>query len=125
MNITLTEEQYTALVALARNGVTGQDRTIRLEQFLLDIEKSNGINRYLLWVLWQETDNIMPPTTRFPESWPPTQKMLLERIDRPIAETDVEALLKANARKPVNVLVTPDPAGIVGWTQYAVYFDGT
>lgn len=133
MNITLNEEQYSALVQLAREGAraasddprVAQDRIMRLEDFFRSIEKSNGVTRYLLWVQWQETDNPLPPTVRFPESWPPTQRQLIERLDRPIAKVDVDNLLAANAKKPVTVLVTVDPAGLVGWTEYDVYFNIT
>lgn len=121
MDFKLTQEQYSALVALARSGIPVDGR-LALEEFLKDIEKSNGATRYLLWVQWQEADQPLPPTVQFPDKWPPELRKLIERIDRPIAKADVDAVLAANASKPVNVLVTKDPAGRVGWTQEAVFF---
>lgn len=120
--ITLTAEQYTALVALARRGTRTQDEVVRLEEFLHELERANGVQRYLLWVQWQEKEAPLPAGTRFPEEWPAKQRYRIERLDRPIARVDVDKSLRANAKKPMNVLVTQDPAGVVGWTEYDVYF---
>jgi len=120
--ITLTNEEYTAVVTLARRGQTTVEEIVRLEAFFLDIEKRNNLKRYLLWIQWQEADTPLQPTTRFPEKWPPEYRRLLERLDRAIASADVDALLSKEARKPVTVLVTQDPAGVVGWTTYSAYF---
>lgn len=124
MNITLNAEQYTALVALARRGavVDGTDAVLKLEEFLRQVEKQGGVTRYFLWVRWQEAKQPLPPTTHFPQSWPPSLQQIIERLDRPIARVDVEAMLKENATSPATVLVTQDPAGQVGWTELDVYF---
>jgi hypothetical protein len=126
--ISLTEEQYSALVTLAREGVKNPDggvlpeKSRRLEAFLRDIEETAGIKRHILWVQWQETDYPLPAGTSFPETWPPELRFYLEFVTRPIAKVDVEKALDANARKPMNVLVTRDPAAIVGWTELNTYF---
>lgn len=122
MNITLTGEQYTALVALARKGAENPQQKSLLESFLKDLERTNNIVRYFLKVRWQEASSPMPPTTRFPDVWPPELEQDLERIDRPIAKADVNDLIKSVANRPVNVMVTPDPAGLVGWTKLDVFF---
>lgn len=123
-SFTLTLEQYTALVALARNGTTSIDQQQNLEQFLISIEKANGVIRYLLWVQWQEAGQILPPTTKFPEVWPPQLRRIIQQINRPIAKADVQALLASSATNPTNVLVTPDAAANVGWTPLDTYFPG-
>lgn len=123
-NFTLTIEQYQALVALARQGTTSSDQTLQLEQFLISIEKANGVTRYLLWVQWQELEQALPPTTKFPEQWPPNLRQRIQQLDRPVGMADVQAVLKVNAKKPTNVLVTTDPAAMVGWTPLATYFPG-
>jgi len=123
-NFTLTIEQYQALVALARAGTTSDDQRRQLEQFLVEIEKTNGVTRYLLWVQWQELEQALPPTAKFPEVWPPELRQLIQQINRPISLSDVNAVLAASAKKPTNVLVTPDPAAVVGWTPLALYFPG-
>lgn len=124
MNITLNAEQYTALVALARRGavVEGTNAVLKLEEFLRQTEKQAGVTRFFLWVRWQEAKQPLPPTTSFPTSWPPSLQQIIERLDRPIARVDVEAMLKENATSPATVLVTQDPAGQVGWTELNVYF---
>ncbi len=121
---TLTLEQYTALVALARQGTTSIDQQQNLEQFLISIEKANGVTRYLLWVQWQEAGQILPPTTKFPEVWPPELRRLIQQINRPIALADVQALLAEVATNPTNIVVTPDPAANVGWTPLNTFFPG-
>ncbi len=122
MTFTLTQQQYEALVALSRKGTTNEDETRSLEAFLRSIEKANGIARYFLLVQWQEAHQPLPASTQFPQTWPPEMRAAIEFISRPIARGDVDALLAARAKSPVNVLVTNDPAGIVGWTQLDKYF---
>lgn len=121
--ISLQQQDYEALVALAREGAKSDpDRLRKLESFLQLIEKGSGINRYFLWVQWQEANQPLPPSTNFPEKWPPELRASIELVTRPIAKVDVEKLLEQRARKPMSVLVTPDPAGIVGWTELNTYF---
>ena len=119
---TMDQESYEALVALARKGATTQNDRLSLDAFLQKVEKSNGIKRYQLWIQWQETDQPLPPTTKFPDEWPPNMRYFVELLSRPIARVDVDAVLRAHARKPVNVLVTPDPAGALGWSKLDDYF---
>lgn len=118
---TLSQEQYEALVALARIGAATPQQKRDLEAFLEPIEKAAGITRYKLWVQWQEAD-APPPKGEFPETWPPELRYYFELLSRPIARTDVDRVLVLRARNPVNVLVTPDPAALVGWTKLEDFF---
>lgn len=122
MNLTL--EQYEALIALARQGAEAADppRVVELEKWLQEIERANGITRSFLWVQWQEVDAPLPPGTNFPDVWPPEMRRSIELVTRPVAKADVDALLSSYAREPITVLVTPDPAGRVGWTPVDDYF---
>ncbi len=121
--ISLDQQDYEALVSLAREGAKSDpDRVRKLESFLRLIEQGSGIHRYFLWVQWQEANQPLPPSTDFPEKWPPELRASIELVTRPIAKVDVEKLLAQRARKPVSVLVTPDPAGVVGWTELNAYF---
>lgn len=121
-DFTLTQEQYEALVSLSRRGATTESSLRQLEVFLRSIEKANGVTRYFLLVQWQESNQALPPTAEFPKVWPPELRATIELISRPIARADVDALIKKKAKQPVNVLVTTDPAGVVGWTQLDKYF---
>jgi hypothetical protein len=121
MTFTLTQEQYEALIALAREGAA-PDRLVELEEWLKEIEDANGITRSFLWVQWQEADAPLPPGTRFPEEWPPELRRSIELITRRVARADVDAVLDQYANDPVTVLVTPDPAGRVGWTPVDDFF---
>lgn len=128
LTFSLTQQQYEALIALAREGTKDadgnvvQDKALRLDAFLKSIEKDNGITRHALWVRWQETDSPLPPTTNFPEVWPPLLTHYIELISRPIARADVDAVVAAKARRPLTVMVTKDPAALVGWTTLDDYF---
>jgi len=124
----LDQQQYEALIALAAEGTKLSDGTVdtekarRLDEFLRSIEKANGVTRSLVWVQWQETDSPLPPGTHFPDVWPPNLRKKIELITRPVARADVDALLKTQARSPVNVLCTKDPAGVLGYTPLDTFF---
>ena len=120
--ISLSQQEYEALVSLARRGATSEEDTRRLESFLQSVEKSNGIVRHFLLVQWQELNQPLPAGTDFPASWPPNQRASIELLTRPIARADVEALLVKKAKQPTNVLVTRDPAGILGWSTLDHFF---
>lgn len=119
--LSLDQEQYEALIALARKGATGDDAR-RLDAFLQDLEAKNGIIRNTLWVQWQELNQPLPPGTNFPETWPPELRHRIDLISRPIARADVDAVLKEKARQPATVLVTTDPAALIGWTKVEDFF---
>jgi hypothetical protein len=123
MTLTLDQQQYEALISLARAGTTGDaDKARQLEEFLKSIEAANNVTRSILWVRWQEMDQPLPPATRFPDSWPPEQEYFIELISRRVARADVDAVIAARARKPNNIMVTPDPGARVGWTPVDDYF---
>lgn len=120
--IPLDQEHYEALVALARKGAKNEDEARHLEAYLIDLETSAGITRHTLWMQWQELNQPLPPGTNFPEKWPPELRHRINLLTRPIARADVDAVLKEKARQPFNVLVTPDPGAMVGWTKVDDYF---
>lgn len=123
MDITLSQEEYEALIALARRGTSGDSqKTVELDVWLHRIERNNGIVRHFLMVQWQEASAPLPQGTRFPEVWPQKLRKTIEFISRPIAKADVEAVLEKYASEPVEVLVTPDPNGLLGWTPIDSYF---
>lgn len=111
--ISLQLEDYQALVALSRTS-KGPHDAIELERAIRRMDAENGIERDTLLLRWQEMDVPLPPTTRFPDVWPPELQALIERL-RPISRADVESTLKKLARRPINVMVTRDTAGRVGW----------
>lgn len=102
-------------------------QTRNLEEFLQNVEKQNGIKRYFVAVRWQELDAPLPPrvagaATRFPENWPPNLQGTLELLTRPICRADVDAYLARHASKPTCVMVTTDPALLVGWSPIDGFF---
>lgn len=120
-DLTITQEQYEALVALARAGAA-PDKLRDIDNWLLLIEQQNGIKRSFLLIQWQEQDQPLPPAVRFPETWPPNMRYALELTSREICRDDVDKVLKKRASRPTNVLVTKDPGGTLGWTQLEVFF---
>jgi len=125
---TLDQQQYEALIALAQEGTKLPDGSIdpeksrQLDSFLRLIEKANGVTRSIVWVQWQELDSPLPPGTRFPDKWPPELRRKIELVTRPVARVDVDALLAAYARKPLTILCSRDPAGILGYTPLEDFF---
>lgn len=120
--ISLEQDQYEALVALARKGAVAPEGARALETFLIDLEKRSGVHRYLLWVQWQELGQPLPQGTDFPTQWPPEMRARIDLISRPVSRADVQAVLAAQALQPTNVLVTRDPGALVGWTQLDAFF---
>ncbi len=128
MNFTLTQEQYESLLAFAQRGVCrhdgtiDQDKALALDAALKDIEKSNGITRYSLWIRWQDPTAPLPPYSNFPKTWPPNLQYFLQFVSRPIAKTDVLAIVAQRTANAVNIMVTPDPAALLGWTKVDSFF---
>lgn len=126
--ISLQQDEYEALVELARQGTLAADGTVlpdkarTLESYLVMLEKNNGIARYAVWIQWQETGAQLPPNTLFPEKWPPELRAYLSMTSRPIAKTDVQTLLSNKAINPMTVLVTKDPGATVGWMSIDTFF---
>lgn len=126
--INVTQEEYEALIALARRGTIQADGSVDeakahdLDNWLRRLEQRNGVNRYAVWLQWQEQDEPLPPGTNFPEKWPPEKRHYIALTSRPISKADVDAVLKKKARQPTSVLVTRDPAARVGWTEVNAFF---
>ena len=109
------------LVALARVGLVGKNQ-VPLDQMLARIEKTNGIRRHLLWVQWQEATAVVPVEARFPKNWPENLRTKIEQIGTPITQQQVESTVALHANKPIDILVTPDPNGVLGWSTVEQYF---
>jgi hypothetical protein len=122
MQFTLSQEQYEALVAMSRRGCADENALRRLDDFLQLIERQNEIVRSLVVVQWQEADEPLPPGTDFPEVWPPELRRQVELVGRQVARADVERVVAQASRNPVNVMVTRDPAGILGYTTLDDFF---
>lgn len=122
-DITLEQQEYEALIALARQGVAdAPNRARELEVYLEYIERKNGISRHFLALRWQELDEPLPPGVRFPDSWPPLLEATIELVTRPIARADVDQVLVTRAKNPTSVMVTNDPGRRLGWTDVDEYF---
>lgn len=121
--ISLNQEEYESLIALARKGSTddagnvNQGEAVALDAWLKLIEKKNGITRDAVWIQWQESDTPLPPTTDFPDVWPPEMRFYLELTTRLVSRADVDAVINQKASQPTNILVTRDPAARVGFTS--------
>jgi len=129
-NLTLTQQNYEALIALAQRSTVQPDGSIdqtkaqELQGYLREIEKANGITRYSLWIRWQDPSTPLPPgwKANFPKTWPPNLQFFLQLISRPLCKNDVLTVVNARTPKAVNIMVTSDLVALVGWTQLDVYF---
>lgn len=110
--VTLTRSQYESLLA----AIDG-DEQVDTAAIRAAIDSANGIQRFLLRIRWLETggSTAVPFSIREGGDWPPQQTFEL-RQDRAIAREDVDDVVRTQATNPVDVQVTPDPAGVVGWT---------
>lgn len=124
MDITLTEQEYLALVALARDALKGEtNKTLALEETLKSIESRAGLHRFLLVVRWEDLGLNPPPySAEFIDSYPAALEGRIERVDRPIAKADVVAYVATKARRAGEIYVTRDPAGRVGWSKLSQFF---
>jgi hypothetical protein len=126
--ISLSQQEYEALISLARDGTRNDDgsvdqtKALQLDAWLRQLEENSGITRDAVWVQWQESDQPLPPTTNFPDTWPPELRHYIELVTRPIARADVDAVIETQASMPVNILVTRDPAARTGWTALDDFF---
>lgn len=126
--LSMDQAAYETLIEYARQGTldaTGEvipEKARGLNSWLRMIEEKNDVHRYCLWVQWQEQGAPLPPGTSFPSKWPPELRFFIALVTRPIARRDVDEVLNARARQPTSVLVTTDPAAVVGWTEIDVYF---
>jgi hypothetical protein len=119
----MTLEEYQALVYFVRAS-THAEKKRQIESMLRQVEERNGVTRHVLVVQWQETGQALPPNTRFPDVWPPQLRVVIERTDRPLSRADVTKVLETRAVRPLNIMVTTDPAGELGWTAIDEYFTG-
>ncbi len=114
MPITITRPQYDALLALA----TAQDAAAA-DTLRRAIDAANSIRRYVLNIRWLNLGG-EPPARVSIQNWPPSQTYRLE-MERPITREDVESVFANSATNPIEAMVTPDPAGNVGWTLVDAY----
>jgi len=124
----LEQGEYETIIEFARqgtlnsDGTVNQDKAIGLNAWLRMIEQKNGVVRSFVWVQWQEQDAPLPPGVNFPKKWPPELRAPLSLVSRAIAKSDVTSLLAVRAKKPTSILVTRDPAALVGWTELDEFF---
>lgn len=121
-NVSLTTDEYAALVSLARQGASTPDAQRAISLFLKPVEERNGIVRSGVWVQWQEARKRLAADHAFPGTWPPTLRKYIEVLGRPVNRLDVQAVLDQEATQPVTVLVTKDPGATLGWTEIDVFF---
>lgn len=114
--VNLSSGQYEALLDYAWGRRTDLGYLRDLQR---SIDEANGVRRYVLRIRWMERGG-SPPSPISYSSWPPTQEFTL-RQDRAIDRNDVDTVLSTQAINPVDVLVTKDENGVVGWAQLDVY----
>jgi hypothetical protein len=115
MTVQMTREQYETLLVAA---TAGDPAVVAVLQPIVDA--ANGITRYVLHVRWQNVGGTVPSRIELGRGWPVEQTYVL-RLERRIERADVDTVLAQNATNPASTMVTPDPAGEVGWTYIDSY----
>lgn len=114
MAVTLSDSTYDALLYAALRGDVSEVRRV-----LQRVADDNATTRYRLHLQWVDADIRVPP--RGVTSWPPVEREVLV-LDRPIERADVTDFVSRRTARPVDILVTPDPDGVVGWTTIDHFF---
>ena len=108
--ISMEAAWYDALVDAALAGDTDQVRTIDNR-----IRTQAGIVRFRVWVRWLEVGGSPAPRAH-PQNWPVEQTAEIV-MDRAVSRDDVIGFLKNKSLDAVEVHVTYDPNGKVGWYE--------
>lgn len=119
MAITLKDSQYATLMLYAETGASGQGKLTEFETLRQSIETDNGIKTYVLVLSYQEVP-VVPAPVNTTGAYPPGSRKTL-RLTRPITRQDVDDALRDVATTEELTLVTPDPLGVVGWSQLSDY----
>ena len=116
MTVSISDPLYEALRTAALAGNVSESRRL-----CALVDSSNSISRYYLYVRWQDVGGTRPTRIELGNgtSWPSNQTYLIE-MTRPITSQDVDEVL-TQAVNPVDVHVTPDAQGRVGWTLLEDY----
>lgn len=118
----LTAEEYEALLTMARKGAVTPNEKRVLAHYVEMISAANGLSVSQLFVQWQDAHTPLPATARFPSKWPPEWRAVVRIEGREVAQADVMAVVEAASRQPINILVTRDPGGELGWTKLKDFF---
>lgn len=113
MTISITESQYSRLLAFAGDGALQVGEETEYLALRAAIDKASGITRYTLLVRYQAVPTAPAVVGRF-EAYPAGATARIEQL-RPVTRQDVDTVLENKETLPSLVLVTPDPQGIVGW----------
>lgn len=119
MSITMTPGQYQALLHYAEAGAGEYDVVTEFEALRSSIDTANGVTRYVLVVRYQEVPQA-PAVIGRTEPYPAGMDIRIEQT-RPITRADVDAVLLNKQTTSALVLVTPDPRGVVGWSELDAY----
>lgn len=117
----LTQSEYEALVFFASQGASDLQRA-GLEKMLLGIEKRSGIERDVVYCIWELPDEIPPANVRFPDRWPPQQRGFVMLLDRKVSRQDVEQYVKRRSPQHGVIYVTRDSAYVAGLSTLDQFF---
>lgn len=116
-DVTLTRTEYEYLLDNSRQyeEMITNSTSPNTDLVQRDVDLRNGITRYVLNVRWQNIGGQPPTRIEIGRGWPATQTAVLT-LERPITKEDVQAFVAARASNPVDIAVTKDRRGVVGWT---------
>lgn len=123
--VDLLFEEYEAMVTLAIDACRrSPEAAVRFSELVAKVNQRNDLSFRTLWVQWTERGQPLPLDANFPVRWPDAWRYRLDLFNRTPTRKDVEEILARHATRPVDVLVTYDPAALVGWSQLDRLFVG-
>ena len=118
MSITITDAQWLAIVSSILSG-----STTGMKDMLDEIDETNGLTRYYLWVRWLDRSAPRYDGADPVLNWPPQEETDEPFIAySPFTQAFVEEYVAAQTSDYAYILVTDDSAGQAGWKELDVFF---
>lgn len=115
MSLVITRQQLDALYFAAQSG-----NLERVQSVIRQVDEANAVTRHALYVRWQTYAGTPELYVNQRTDYPPFTKRQLV-MDRAISRDDVLKYVTEFSPSPINIQVTPDTRGEIGWTELDVY----
>ena len=115
-NVTVKSADWESLV-----GAVLKQETDDLNTLLTRVDAQNSLNRYYLYVKWQDAGAKRPGPDDPIQDWPPWGFDWFVSYSR-FTKDFVEDFVARQSTNPLTILVTDDPAGEVGWYLLEDFF---
>jgi hypothetical protein len=97
-------------------GAVLKGETEDLNALLDRVDDENSLTRYYLYVKWMDAATPRPGAQDAPTDWPPWRSEWFVQYER-FTKEFVEDFVATQTTRPLNILVTNDPYGEVGYYE--------